>query len=50
MSTIPQPSKKGDADEPGIKDPAEEVVADDPLEGNPNTPLVPAPVSENRSW
>ncbi|MFN0007587.1 MAG: 16S rRNA (guanine(527)-N(7))-methyltransferase RsmG [Planctomycetota bacterium] len=41
MSTIPQPSKPGDADEPGAKDPAEEVVVDDPLEGNPDTPLAP---------
>ena len=41
MSTIPKPSEKGDADDPGIKDPVEEVVVDDPLEGNPDTPLVP---------
>lgn len=41
MSTIPKPSEEGDAPDPGIKDPVEEVVVDDPLEGNPDTPLVP---------
>lgn len=41
MSTIPQPSEEGDAPEPEAKDPAEEVVVDDPLEGRPDTPLVP---------
>jgi 16S rRNA (guanine527-N7)-methyltransferase len=41
MSTIPKPSEEGAAPEPGAKDPVEEVVVDDPLEGNPDTPLVP---------